>query len=194
MSGAAGLSAAKRRRTTGVGMSPQSVQSQHVPTPPTTPSTQVSPMQILQRHEIRLNELTKYVDEVSAEQERGTGSVREGSGSVVVDNSEELEFIRNRMVQMEQHMLGLEALIQKVQTFAMETNTHFMKQDKTINDETINDKIINDETINDDTINDDDELSVFNGNSIDEIGEKSEDEIGEKSVGFSVDDNIDSTD
>lgn len=192
MSGAAGLSAAKRRRTTGVGMSPQSVQSQHVPTPPTTPSTQVSPMQILQRHEIRLNELTKYVDEVSAEQERGTGSVREGSGSVVVDNSEELEFIRNRMVQMEQHMLGLEALIQKVQTFAMETNTHFMKQDKTINDETINDK----------TINDDDELSVFNGNSIDEIGEKSEDEIGEKSVdeigeksvGFSVDDNIDSTD
>ena len=174
MSGAAGLSAAKRRRTTGVGMSPQSVQSQHVPTPPTTPSTQVSPMQILQRHEIRLNELTKHVDEVSAEQERGTGSVREGSGSVVVDNSEELEFIRNRMVQMEQHMLGLEALIQKVQTFAMETNTHFMKQDKTIND--------------------DDELSVFNGNSIDEIGEKSEDEIGEKSVGFSVDDNIDSTD
>ena len=184
MSGAAGLSAAKRRRTTGVGMSPQSVQSQHVPTPPTTPSTQVSPMQILQRHEIRLNELTKHVDEVSAEQERGTGSVREGSGSVVVDNSEELEFIRNRMVQMEQHMLGLEALIQKVQTFAMETNTHFMKQDKTINDKTINDE----------TINDDDELSVFNGNSIDEIGEKSEDEIGEKSVGFSVDDNIDSTD
>jgi hypothetical protein len=152
MSGAAGLSAAKRRRGgSGVPMSgpmsgPMHSRPQPRPPPNARPPanarpppppgmSQISPMQILENHETRLNNLDQHLQDII----ESFGS-RDGTAS-----EESLVFFRDRTLQLEQKILELESLLHKVQTFSMETNTMVLKSNKAAGEavgETMDDDVL----------------------------------------------------
>jgi hypothetical protein len=132
MSGAAGLSAAKRRRGGGGGF-PMSGPTPSRPPPTARPPpnagpppgmAQISPMKILENHEIRLNNLDQHLQDIIE-----SFGAQDGTAT-----DETLVFFRDRTVQLEQKIMELELLVHKVQTFSMETNTMVLKSNNAVDD------------------------------------------------------------
>ena len=139
MSGAAGLSAAKRRRG-GSGNTPQPGQRTQRPQPPRgaqPPSpqhVQVSPIQILEKHEMRLNNLDQHIqDLIESFGVQAQAHQKQMSGM----SDESATFFRDKISNLENRILELEGLLQKVQTFAMETNTMVLKANNVIDDDAV---------------------------------------------------------
>jgi hypothetical protein len=127
MSGAAGLSAAKRRRGGNGGFPPPQIQQRQPPPgaqPPAPPPghVQISPMKILENHEIRLNNLDQHLQDII--ESFGT---QDGTAT-----DETLVFFRDKTIQLEKKIEELEGLLHKVQTFSMETNTMVLKSNNAL--------------------------------------------------------------
>lgn len=132
MSGAAGLSAARRRRAGGSSMP----QNAGVATPPPAPQKSKSstphPMQILQDHEMRLRKIEPLIEtlETSSDSSSQTPSV-------------DLTGVMARIVALEtasqkagsdSNAESLSEMFMKLQTFAMETNTLVLKMQTRIDE------------------------------------------------------------
>jgi hypothetical protein len=116
-------------------------------------------MQILEKHEIRLNNIDQHLQDII--ESLGT---QDGSAS-----DESLVFFRDRTIQLEQKIIELEILVHKVQTFSMETNTMVLKSNNTVDEEVV-------ETI------DDDALSEYDNNDNDTPEDGSVADVGETHV------------
>ena len=165
MSGAAGLSAAKRRRGGNGGFSqpqPQTPTPQRQPPPGAGPPppghVQISPMKILENHEIRLNNLDQHLQDII--ERFGTQNASASDESLV--------FFRDKTIQLENKIEELEGLLHKVQTFSMETNTMVLKSNNAVDD------------ADDDAVDESDALSEYNGSpdddNVSDVGEMPVDE------------------
>lgn len=142
MSGAAGLSAAKRRRG--------SAQTTSISGPPTTNTPQipqlqqqkgvpVNPIKVLEHHELRLRRVEPRLENAfegfEAHEKRleeieniitrlldQTSSQSQPTQQTNVVNEELNEQQQQKIVSLEKEILELKQLVTKVQTFAMETN------------------------------------------------------------------------
>ena len=159
MSGSAGLSAAKRRRAeqptsiSQVSRQTQPIVKETAPTPPSRPSVPrvVTPMSILEDHEVRLRNIESYIKGRDADVEnkvighgenKDTVDSKEEPNKQVNDNfKNELNVILTRISELEntntdlrKKIVGLESDLSSVsnkhsilQTFAMETNASLLK-------------------------------------------------------------------
>ena len=150
MSGAAALSAAKRRRgASNAAPTRSNVSNQQPkrvnapPQPPSQPQTdprnqpgQFTPMQMLQQHDSRINKLESDTDcngdifndlnrrieilEVKNSQESDVLSqvVDERKENNVVESKEDLEYFRNKTIDLEKQISELKQIMLKIQTFA----------------------------------------------------------------------------
>jgi hypothetical protein len=145
MSGAAGLSAAKRRRG-GVGGVPAPGQQQRPQQPPRGAMqpprgamqpppgmAQISPMKILETHETRLNNLDNHLQDIV--ESFGAQMQQQDQSSGVPH--EDMGFFRDKISQLENKIEQLEGLLSKVQTFAMETSTMVMKSNNGVIDDDV---------------------------------------------------------
>jgi hypothetical protein len=143
MSAAAGISAAKKRR--GVVASPESSQSQNGSSQKQAPM--VTPIQILQNHELRLKHIEKQLNDAEqyansmVEQEKQAPPQQQPQQHLhqqqqqALDQNNHLlqlyksksEFLEGKCDALEKKVEELSQLIQKVQTFSMETNLSFLK-------------------------------------------------------------------
>ena len=135
MSGAAGLSAAKRRRGGGGGVPAPGQQQRPRPPPPGTmppppQQVQVSPMQILEKHEMRLNNLDNHLQDVV----ESFGAQMQQQNQADGASDGDMGFFRDKISQLESKIEELEGLLSKVQTFAMETNTMVLKSNNGVLD------------------------------------------------------------
>lgn len=132
MSAASGISAAKRRRGVGSEMST----SQTTNSKQTTQQPQlITPIQILQNHEIRLKNIEKHLSD--AEEYANNMVDNETNNKVVAPlpvqmnlnetNVLMLNEYKNRCETLEKKVEELTQLLQKVQTFSMETNLSFFE-------------------------------------------------------------------
>ena len=130
MSASAGISAAKRRR----GVATTTTPNEQVSNNSLNNNKQVviTPIQILQNHEIRLNVIEKSLKEVDdyANKTMINNNINEQNNEVnqiqTYQSNEELNGYKKRCENLENKVAELESLIQKVQTFTMETNTEFL--------------------------------------------------------------------
>ena len=165
MSGAAGLSAAKRRRGGNGGFppSPGPPQSRQQPPgarPPPPGHVQISPMKILENHEIRLNNLDKHLQDI----------IESFGAQDRTATDETLVFFRDKTIQLEKKIEELEGLLHKVQTFSMETNTMVLKSNNAV-DVAVVDAV------------DDDVLSEYDGSPDDNMPDDDvNSDVGEISV------------
>jgi hypothetical protein len=138
MSAAAGISAAKKRR--GVVATPESSQSQQQKQAP-----MVTPIQILQNHELRLKHIEKQLNDAEqyansmVEQEKQAPQPQpqpqQPHQQQALDQNNHLlqlyksksEYLEGKCDALEKKVEELSQLIQKVQTFSMETNLSFLK-------------------------------------------------------------------
>ena len=150
MSGAAGLSAAKRRR------GPQGGSRQPTPAPappapqetPTSNSGGLSPMQLLQQHHQRLGHI-EQAQTMFAETLGNMSGATGGDDGVVIESvnevrgrvdaiekemrvrndepPEDLAFFREKTIKLEKQVSELKQMMMKIQTFAMETNFTLLK-------------------------------------------------------------------
>ena len=125
MSGAAGLSAARRRRAGGSSIPQSAGVATPPPAPQKTKSSTPHPMQILQDHEMRLRKIEPMLENL------GTSS-DSGSQTPSVD----LTGVMARIVALEtatqkassdSNKESLSEMFMKLQTFALETNTLVLK-------------------------------------------------------------------
>ena len=158
MSGAAALSAAKRRRggsgapaNSAAAAAPSSAQAQ---AQGQTQGARVTPIQMLQQHNIRIakleaantntattgtntegvsQELMKRMDtletsvaDVVASKNNGNGN-GEQTHTLAVEPKEDLEFFRKKTILLEKQISELKQMMLKIQTFAMETSMSLMK-------------------------------------------------------------------
>lgn len=130
MSGAAGLSAARRRRAGGSSIP----QSAGVATPPPAPqktrSSTPHPMQILQDHEMRLRKIEPLMESLRTSSESQTPSV---DLTGVMARIVALE-TQTQKAQSETSSESLSEMFMKLQTFAMETNTLVLKMQTRIDE------------------------------------------------------------
>lgn len=141
MSGAAGLSAAKRRRGGSA--------SQITPQPPqireqanVQSKTQMTPMQVLQQHHTRIAKLeesisskhtdTEGVDTIKQRLDALENSVNspkenEMKGIDAIDTVEDIEYFKNKTILLGQQIAELKQMMLKIQNFAMETSMSLMK-------------------------------------------------------------------
>jgi hypothetical protein len=157
MSGAAGLSAAKRRRGGSGGPAQPTQRPQQRPPrgaqPPQPQHVQVSPMQILEKHEMRLNNLDQHIQDI-VESFGVQAQAHEQQTSGVSDES--LVLFRDKTTQLENKIKELEGLLQKVQTFAMETNTMVLKTNNVIDDDDVSEYVGSVEDVDNDDVDNDD--------------------------------------
>ena len=132
MSGAAGLSAARRRRAGGSSIPQSTGAGTPPPAPQKTRSSTPHPMQILQDHEMRLRKIEPMLETL------GTSS-DSGSQTPNVD----LTGVMARIVALETEVQKsssdsntetLSEMFMKLQTFAMETNTLVLKMQTRIDE------------------------------------------------------------
>jgi len=138
MSAAAGISAAKKRR--GVVATPETSQTQQQKQPP-----MVTPIQILQNHELRLKHIEKQLNDAEqyansmVEQEKQAPQPQPQHHAhhqqIALDQTNHMlqlyksksECLEGKCDALEKKVEELTQLIQKVQTFSMETNLSFLK-------------------------------------------------------------------
>ena len=146
MSGAAGLSAAKRRR--GASQTPLPTPNVRAPvsntsTQPPTQPMQLTPIKILENHELRLRRVEPRLENAfegfEAHEKRLeeienvlTSLIEKSSdGNTTVEKTTEVNITRDntnvRLVELEKSLEELKLLLSKVQTFAMETNIALLK-------------------------------------------------------------------
>ena len=138
MSAAAGISAAKKRRGV-VSTGPEVSQNTNTNTNTNTkqgPTQMVTPIQILQNHELRLkqieSQINTYDSEMELQQQQQELSKKEvvatptPTPAPTTDYKLLLEY-KNRCDSLEKKVVDLTELVQKVQTFSMESNLAFLK-------------------------------------------------------------------
>jgi len=131
MSAAAGISAAKKRRGV-VSTGPEVSQNTNTNTKQ-GPTQMVTPIQILQNHELRLkqleNQINTYDSEMELQQQQELSKkevVATPTPTPTTDYKLLLEY-KNRCDSLERKVVDLTELVQKVQTFSMESNLAFLK-------------------------------------------------------------------
>jgi len=146
MSGAAGLSAARRRRAGGGGNT-QSTDSQPKNTQQKTATPQqITPMQVLNRHENRLNKICEVYEALNESVKSVENNSKQNNSSEVSslitrvtnleknyqssNTGEDISFFKNKTLALEEQVADLKRLLLKVQSFAMETNLSVMKKKK----------------------------------------------------------------
>lgn len=152
MSGAAALSAAKRRRggsgasTNTAAAAPSSAQARsqgQAQAQAQAQGTRLSPLQMLQQHNIRIAKLEAASTNTDSEGvsqelmnrmdalETSVASKNNGNGeqthTLVVEPKEDLEFFRKKTILLEKQISELKQMMLKIQTFAMETSMSLMK-------------------------------------------------------------------
>lgn len=132
MSGAAGLSAARRRRAGGSSIPQSAGVATPPPAPQKTKSSTPHPMQILQDHEMRLRKIEPMMETLGASSDSGSQTP-----------SVDLTGVMARIVALEtatqkassdSNTDSLSEMFMKLQTFAMETNTLVLKMQTRIDE------------------------------------------------------------
>jgi hypothetical protein len=147
MSAAAGISAAKKRRgvvSTGPEVQTPSQNSKQGQGQG-KPQPMFTPIQILQNHELRLKNIEKqlsdadeYANSMIEQQQQQPQHQQQQQQLFVpttnVDNSLLQEY-KNKCDLLERKVEELNALVQKVQTFSMESNIAFMKLKRSVDED-----------------------------------------------------------
>jgi hypothetical protein len=127
MSGTAALAAARRRRAQPTGDElPKNRQNTNAGsntnsnTPPPAP-TPVSPIQVLIKHDNKLNELSEDITQLK-------GLIKQKDPN----NPNEIEYFKNQYSQLIHEVSELKKLIMKVQGFSMENNMEIIQLKKAI--------------------------------------------------------------
>jgi hypothetical protein len=133
MSAAAGISAAKKRRGV-VSTGPEP--SQNTARPQTAPngkpvqgqqqgaSPMFTPIQILQNHELRLKNVEKQLNDGASSQPQQQQQAPQQQSNI---QDAKLKYYTDKCEALEKKVEELSQLIQKVQTFSMESNLAFLK-------------------------------------------------------------------
>ena len=124
MSGTAALAAARRRRAQPSGddlpksrpNSAASVSTSSAPAP-----TPVSPIQVLIKHDNKLNELSEDITQLK-------GLIKQKDPN----NPNEIEYFKNQYSQLIHEVAELKKLIMKVQSFSMENNMEIIQLKKVV--------------------------------------------------------------
>ena len=138
MSASAGISAAKRRRGVVTSLNEQVTNKSLNDNKNDNKQVVITPIQILQNHEIRLNVIEKSLKEV--DDYANTKMINNNNNNNNNNNKENNEVDQIQMYQsnealseykkrcenLENKVAELESLIQKVQTFTMEINTEYL--------------------------------------------------------------------
>lgn len=142
MSAAAGISAAKKRRgvvSTGPEVqTPSQNSKQGQGQGQGKPQPMFTPIQILQNHELRLKNIEKQLSDADeyansmVEQQQQQVSLHVPTTNV--DNSLLQEY-KNKCDLLERKVEELNALVQKVQTFSIESNLAFMKLKRSVDED-----------------------------------------------------------
>jgi hypothetical protein len=142
MSAAAGISAAKKRRgvvSTGPEVqTPSQNSKQGQGQGQGKPQPMFTPIQILQNHELRLKNIEKQLSDADeyansmVEQQQQQVSLHVPTTNV--DNSLLQEY-KNKCDLLERKVEELNALVQKVQTFSIESNIAFMKLKRSVDED-----------------------------------------------------------
>lgn len=151
MSGAAALSAAKRRRggsgqPASAPVPSQRAQGTNNAAPPQQ-GRQITPIQMLQQHNVRIakletasnesnigetshvfsQELMKRVEMLEKSAVDKVSKPTIGEKMNATESKEDLEYFRNKTLLLEQQISELKQMMLKIQTFAMETSMSLMK-------------------------------------------------------------------
>lgn len=151
MSGAAALSAAKRRRggsgqPASAPVPSQRAQGTNNAAPPQQ-GRQITPIQMLQQHNVRIakletaskeshngetsqdfsQELMKRVEMLEKSAVEKVSEPTIGEKMNATESKEDLEYFRNKTLLLEQQISELKQMMLKIQTFAMETSMSLMK-------------------------------------------------------------------
>jgi hypothetical protein len=122
MSGTAALAAARRRRAQPTGDDlPKSRQNTDANTPPPSSPTPVSPIQVLIKHDNKLNELSEDITQLK-------GLIKQKDPN----NPNEIEYFKNQYSQLIHEVAELKKLIMKVQSFSMENNMEIIQLKKAV--------------------------------------------------------------
>jgi len=130
MSGAAGLSAARRRRAGGseTPLTNEKIQQGQLDKSSSVQKTglanQITPYNILRSHENRLNTISDVVKEL----ETKVDSKLESNKDVVYNN------IETKVSDLETEMRNMKDVIQKIQSFVMEINVTMLNLQRTVLD------------------------------------------------------------
>ena len=119
---------------------------------------QISPIKILENHEIRLNTLDQHLQDIIE-----SFGAQDGTAT-----DETLVFFRDKTIQLEKKIEELEGLLHKVQTFSMETNTMVLKSNNAVDDAVDDDVLSEYDGSPDDNMPDDDVNSDVGEISVDE--------------------------
>jgi len=130
MSAAAGISAAKKRRGV-VSTGPEP--SQNTARPQTAPNGKgqqganpmFTPIQILQNHELRLKNVERQLNDGASAQPQPQQQAPQQQSSNIQDAK--LKYYTDKCEALEKKVEELSQLVQKVQTFSMESNLAFLK-------------------------------------------------------------------
>ena len=143
MSAAAGISAAKKRR--GVVSTGPEVQtpSQNSKQGQGQAQPMFTPIQILQNHELRLKHIEKQLSDADdyansmVEQQQQPPQQQQVAQHVPKTNVDNalLQEYKNKCDLLERKVEELNALVQKVQTFSMESNIAFMKLKRSVDED-----------------------------------------------------------
>ena len=151
MSGAAGLSSARRRRAGGQGNTSTNSSNQQVTSNSSQNNQgnnggqQVSPMQVLNLHEIRIRQIMEKVEGMHntiTSTEKSSNNDNAQYASLVTritnleknynsaNNTEDIAYFKNKTQELEGQVTDMKRLLLKVQSFAMEA--HLSSQKKQI--------------------------------------------------------------
>ncbi len=151
MSGAAGLSSARRRRAGGQGNTSENSSNQKVTSNSSQNNQgnnggqQVSPMQVLNLHEIRIRQIMEKVEGIHntiTSTEKSSNNDNDHFASLVTritnleknynsaNNTEDIAYFKNKTQELEGQVADMKRLLLKVQSFAMES--HLSSQKKQI--------------------------------------------------------------
>ena len=149
MSGAAGLSSARRRRAGGQGNTTSISSNQQVTSNSSQKNQgnnggqQVSPMQVLNLHEIRIRQIMEKVEGIHntiTSTENSSNNDNAHLASLVTritnleknynsaNNTEDIAYFKNKTQELEGQVADMKRLLLKVQSFAMESNLSSQKK------------------------------------------------------------------
>lgn len=149
MSGAAGLSSARRRRAGGQGNTSENSSNQKVTSNSSQNNQgnnggqQVSPMQVLNLHEIRIRQIMEKVEDIHntiTSTENSSNNDNAHLASLVTritnleknynsaNNTEDIAYFKNKTQELEGQVADMKRLLLKVQSFAMEANLSSQKK------------------------------------------------------------------
>jgi hypothetical protein len=121
MSGTAALAAARRRRAQPTDDLPKGRQNTNTPPPTPSSPTPVSPIQVLIKHDNKLNELSEDITQLK-------GLIKQKDPN----NPNEIEYFKNQYSQLIHEVAELKKLIMKVQSFSMENNMEIIQLKKAV--------------------------------------------------------------